>query len=248
MERLAHQPDRRRGPSADARASGCAPAPGWRGWESCASPPRRAQHSSHVVERHDQQLRLSRRRRRAAGRAAWGRRNTPCVPNRRTTSTWPGSRSSAVKLDAVHAQHAADDLAEAAEAGDDHRRVVGVDRVVVRAAAWASAAGAPASRRPRTGSASPTIDAAITSVAHVGLGGAQRAGGDGGAEQHEAELAGLRQARGAKRSAFGVFCAGDARQRERDRRLGEQQHRRRRGEQHRLRAARAADRRTCRPR
>ena len=88
-----------------------------------------------------------------------------------------------------------------------------------------SAASAPANR---IGVA--TIEAAVTSVANAALGSAQRAGSDGGAEQHEAEFAGLRQREAEAQRVLPVL-AGDARQRECDRRLGEQQHRRCLGQQ-----------------
>ena len=74
-----------------------------------------------IVQRDDQQLRLLGARR-AQHVGSRGIAEIHLGAEARTTSTWPGIALQRGEVDAVHAQDAADDLPEAAEAADDHRR------------------------------------------------------------------------------------------------------------------------------
>ena len=191
-----------------------------------------AQHVRRIVQRHDQQLRLL-----GAGRAQHvGPRGIAEIhlgaeAAHHVHLAWIALQRG--ERDAVHAQHAADDLPEAAEAADDHRRVVRRRSCRIPAAARACSRGistaSDAGEQDRRGHHRGRGD----QRGQRRVGRRQRAGGDGGGEQHEAEFAGLRQRQAEAQRVRPVLPAMRASTKAiAD--LGDQQRRGRRGEQQRL--------------
>ena len=139
-----------------------------------------------------------------------------------------------VERDLADLHDAPDDLSEAAEAGDDHGRGRGIDRLLAR---WLRARDEARHDEPfgqREQKRRDRHREADDECRNIECRLGENAGREGGAKKHEAELAALRQRQGEAQGAHEMLAA-QLLQREGDDDLDADEGKHRRGDHHRLR-------------